>query len=228
MQVPLARKSKGHPIAAKKRSADELSEADHRIGNSLSIVAGLLRAQLRALPKAGIISRAEIEAILEGSSAKIDAIGRLHRLVMGTGIVATVDLCDYLREVVAAAQAALIDGHGPSIRCDLKATDAMPVKRAAAIGLFVSEALINSLKHAGADRIRIGSDLSRNGVLLIEIRDTGRPGPKAIVKGTGLRLMQVLASELDGAAHFERTPTGFVVRLMIPSPATTLSPPLQP
>jgi two-component sensor histidine kinase len=64
--------------------SDPVVEAHHRIANNLAIIAGLIRSELLKLatkeqPNAGYARR-----LLQQMSLRIDAVGRLHRLLMNT------------------------------------------------------------------------------------------------------------------------------------------------
>jgi signal transduction histidine kinase len=78
-----------------------------------------------------------------------------------------------------------------------------PVETAAYF--VVSEALANSLKHAGADRVRLS--LARgNGSLLIEVEDDGRGG--AVSTGGGIGGIRDRVEALDGTLVLSSPPRG--------------------
>jgi len=84
-----------------------------------------------------------------------------------------VELRNYLREVVKAAKLALTDS-GRRVAFDGRTEIRAHPRRAAAMGLFLSEAITNALKHAADAYIRIDLRMSGNN-LLLEIADNG-PG----------------------------------------------------
>ena len=67
-------------------------EADHRIANNLSIIAALIRSQAASLPEEPMLPRADVSALLQETSVRIDSVGRLHRLLMHRDGHAVVDL----------------------------------------------------------------------------------------------------------------------------------------
>ena len=82
-------------------------EADHRIANNLAIIAALIRSQAASLPEEPMLPRADVRALLQEMSVRIDSVGRLHRLLMHRDGKAIVDLSAYLREVVDAVVGSL-------------------------------------------------------------------------------------------------------------------------
>jgi len=59
-----------------------------------------------------------------------------------------VELSAYLREIVDAVTCSLTDTEHTKIVCSFGEQATVSAKQAAAIGLFVGEALVNSIKHA--------------------------------------------------------------------------------
>jgi hypothetical protein len=95
------------------------------------------------------------------------------------------------------------------------------------MGLFVSEALVNSIKHAHrideSGTICVSCRRSERGSLLIEIIDDGvglpssfRACPKSGT-GTGARLMLGIAHDLGAYLTFEKSNPGQIVRLEVPA-----------
>src|SRR5258708_3305083 len=88
-----------HPITPTNADAspwDAASEANHRIANSLLLVARLVRqrqSSLRDNPRS--MSADEVRLILEEFSGRLDTIARLHRLLAGGRHDASVDIAGY-------------------------------------------------------------------------------------------------------------------------------------
>src|SRR6185312_2117807 len=120
---------------------DALAEAEHRFANSLTIVAALIRTQARNLPQVDVMTTADVKTLLAGIGARIAAVGRLHRLLIGHGACTTVELSAYLAEIATVACEAFTDGRMAAMQTDLRAKPLIPIKDAGAIGLIVSEGL---------------------------------------------------------------------------------------
>jgi two-component sensor histidine kinase len=61
--------------------SDPLVESNHRIANSLAIIAGLIRSELLTLPTDAPPNAGYIRRLLQQMSLRIDAVGPLHRLL---------------------------------------------------------------------------------------------------------------------------------------------------
>lgn len=74
-------------------------EADHRIANSLSLVSSLLKLQARNVGARQTMTGTEARAVLEESAARIDAVGRLHRLLVDPQANASTNVSAYLTQI---------------------------------------------------------------------------------------------------------------------------------
>lgn len=193
-----------------------VAESEHRIANNLAIIAGMVRAATVKLRNDDQRDFNHAIAVLADLSIRIEAVAQLHRLLMQRG-QAQIDLAEYLREVIKAAKAALDDA-GDRIGFDERATFEAHPRRAAAIGLFLSEAITNALKYADGAPIRVALWMSEND-LLLEVSDHGPGLPLGFVEenGDGFGLMRALASQLNGRIELHKSNgTGLSVRLVMP------------
>lgn len=206
--------------------SDPVVEAHHRIANNLAIIAGLIRSESLTLAADAQPNGAYIRRLLQQMSLRIEAVGRLHRLLMDTSHGAAVGLCAYLREIVDAATCSLTNAAHTKILCSFQEEITIPAKQAAAIGLFVSEALVNSIKHAHrldeSGIIWITCKREAQASLLIEIIDDGtgaalnfRAAEKRAL-GSGARLMRNIAHDLGAVVAFLKGDPGQIVRLELP------------
>lgn len=159
-------------------------------------------------------------------SLRIDAVGRLHRLLMNTAHGGTVELCTYLREIVDAVTCSLTDAEHTKIVCSFGDQATVSAKNAAAIGLFVGEALVNSIKYAHpmdeSGTIWTNCKRAATASLLVEIIDDGAgtsldfdtDAPQTI--GSGARLMRGIAHDLGAELAFIKGNPGQIVRLELP------------
>src|SRR5262249_24413824 len=85
---------------------DAADEANHRIANSLAAVAAYVRSELSSLTRDKNLDVLTISRSLQQLSLRIDAIGRLHRLLTNSS-AADVEICAYLREIADAAHCSL-------------------------------------------------------------------------------------------------------------------------
>ena len=83
-----------------------VSEAHHRVGNSLALLASIVRMQARTIINGtAAVPVADVRLLVEELGQRLDAVGKLHgRLSRFDG---PVDLADYLHEITKSAVAAL-------------------------------------------------------------------------------------------------------------------------
>lgn len=90
-------------------------------------------------------------------------------------------------------------------------------RRAECVGLFVSVAAVNALKHAFPDgaggKIEVRFRRLRDAFELRVSDDGVGFDPFAARPGRGMELMKELAAQLDGSLRFENAPGGASVRL---------------
>jgi two-component sensor histidine kinase len=159
-------------------------------------------------------------------SLRIDAVGRLHRLLMNTTHGGTVELGAYLREIVDAVSCSLIDAEHTKIVCSFGEQATVSAKQAAAIGMFVGEALVNSIKHAHpmdeTGTIWVNCKWAATASLLVEIIDDGAgtsldfDAASAQTIGSGARLMRGIARDLGAELAFIKRNPGQIVCLELP------------
>jgi two-component sensor histidine kinase len=210
---------------------DVAAEADHRIANHLGIIAALIRSQAANLPEEPRLPRAGVRALLQEISVRIDAVGRLHRLVMRQDGKAVVDLATYLREIVAA-MGSLAGAERTQFSFDLDPDYITSPKQGIAIGLLVGEAITNALKYAHPagvlGKIHISARSTPNCRFVIEVADDGVGLPEGfdpgVLAGAGLRLMRALAEQIGGRLDLDQGEIGLQVRLEVPPSAGSPAP----
>src|SRR5512147_3285575 len=107
MPIQLVHPTTNKPIAASSPPG-AASEGDHRIANSLALIASLVRLQASEIGQgARAIPAGEVRLILEGLGSRINTVARLHHLLTDGDQNAPVDLARYLRDVSEAAVSAL-------------------------------------------------------------------------------------------------------------------------
>jgi len=196
-----------------------LREVNHRVGNSLQIIASLLHLQ------ANSATETDVKAALTNAMGRVAAVAQVHRRLYTSHDFKTVMLNQYLEALLEDLRRSA-EGNRMS-RLTLKAE---PIEidpdRAVAIGIIVNELVMNAVKYAypdGAGPIHV--ELKPQGDdLLLAIGDEGVGiGDKTDPRGTGMgqRIVAAMAAKLD--ASVERDPahkgTRFVVRFSRLSPA---------
>jgi two-component sensor histidine kinase len=167
-----------------------LTEADHRVKNSLQTVADLL-----------LLGRPEGESadVFELSAARIQSIAAVHRLLSETGD-ARVRIDDLLELIVAN------DRQGILLEADPVILDAQAAQR---LGLVANELITNARKHGETPiLVRLERD---DPVIRLSVEDAGRSRPDRFDGGLGLDLVRrVVEQGLGGELVLARLPHGGV------------------
>jgi two-component sensor histidine kinase/CheY-like chemotaxis protein len=192
--------------AARDRAELLLAEVNHRVANSLALVASLVRMQASAVadPRAR-------DALAE-TQARISAIAGLHRKLYTSEDVRMVDLDSYLSSLMTELDMSMkAAGHRPKMRLQLSPFR-LPTDRAVSVGLLVTELVTNAYKYAYADRdpgeVRLRLEAQDTNVALIAVEDdgvgwdgTGQPQGT----GLGMRIVRAMAQNLNTDISYVQT-----------------------
>lgn len=190
-------------VLAKERAELLLSEMNHRIANSLSLVSAMIRMQMQ------ISKSEETKTALAETQSRISAIGGVHRSLYTSENVGTVELNDYLSSIIAEFQSSGGFSSGISIRCDLCRVTTS-VDKAVSLGVILIELLTNAAKYAypsGSGEVRIALGRNDSGELRLSAEDDGvGHDRKERPQGTGLgtRLISAMAINLGATVIHER------------------------
>jgi len=188
-----------------------LREVNHRVGNSLQIIASLLHLQ------ASSSTQDDVKAALTNAMGRVAAVAQVHRRLYTSHDLKSVLLNQYLDALLEDLRRSA-EGNRMS-RLTLKAE---PVEidpdRAVAIGIIVNELVMNAVKYAypdGAGPIHVvltaqGDDL------VLSIADEGvglnvKVDPRST--GMGQRIVSAMASKLE--AGVERDPDHAGTRIVL-------------
>jgi PAS domain S-box-containing protein len=192
-----------------------LKEVNHRVKNSLQLVASLLRIQ------AGAASEPALFEQFAAASARVLAIAAVHEQLYKVGDAQTVEIDRYIRDL--CTRLAESASHGAEWRVEV---DAEPVEmstdRAVPLALIVNELVTNAFKHAypgqGGGHIWVALKCAERGALMLTVTDAGGGPPLEGEgpKGLGSRLVRTLARQLDGNIRIDRLDPGYRVAITIP------------
>jgi len=196
-----------------------LAEVNHRVANSLMMVASLVRLQSNAVQ-----NQAAKDALAE-TEARIYAISDVHKRLYSSGDARLVALDEYLSGLLDQLQSSMqSEGHGASLDYHLEPLK-LPTDSSINLGVVVTEWVTNAFKYAYPDRrgeVRV--NLKRlpdgRGELLVEDDGVGRDDSGA-AKGTGLgtRLVKAMAGNVGGEIQYFGRQPGTSARLTFPVPA---------
>jgi len=171
-ELRAAREMAEHEIrAGKERAEILLAEVNHRVANSLALVAALIRLQVSASESD------DVRNALAETQARISAIAGMHRSLYTSDDVREVEMDRYLSSLVAELAETMAKDRGQSnIVAHLDAI-VCPSDRAVSIGMIVTELLTNAIKYAYPD--------SDDGEIRVELRRTSDVEAVLIVEDDG-------------------------------------------
>ncbi len=188
-----------------------LREVNHRVGNSLQIIASLLHLQ------ANSAAQDDVKAALTNAMGRVAAVAQVHRRLYTSHDLKSVVLNQYLDALLEDLRRSA-EGNKMS-RLTLKAE---PIEidpdRAVAIGIIVNELVMNAVKYAYPDSAGpIHVELGAQGEdLSLSISDdgvglNGKSDPRST--GMGQRIVAAMASKLE--ATVERDPNHAGTRIVV-------------
>ena len=208
----LKRQEKENEIAtrqARDRAETLLHEVNHRVANSLGLVAAMVRMQANALDEPTAVHA------LQETQARITAIAGVHRRLYVSENIGLVDVDDYLAHLATELQESLADSERPhKIDCE-SAKLTVPVDKAISLGVIVGELVTNAFKYAyppeTEGEIRISLTAVGKSSIRLTVEDDGQGfSPDVQSRGTGLgsRIVTAMASNLDGVLTKTPSPKG--------------------
>ncbi len=189
-----------------------LKEVNHRVQNSLSLVAAFLRMQSRNAPP-------EVREQLAEAEQRLMAVGLVHRRLYQDDSVRVVDLSRYLSELLRELGSTLDTDWSSHIVTDF-APILISTDRAVRVGLVVNELITNASKYAydgGPGPLHIQLDQYGES-LRVTVADRGRGSAGQSPEGTGFgsRMLATLVQSLDGQLEREDNLPGLRVCLTAP------------
>lgn len=211
-------------VAQPASTRDLLAEANHRIANSLSLVAALARQQLGGLKDDNAtLAASEVRGLLLQLAGRIDAVSRLHRMLSQGESEKPIDIGGYLQQVASEAVASMAKPDRVVLHFATELGCRVPPERALHIGLIVVELVVNSIKHAhpagiqGHIEIRCRRD---PGAIVVDVTDDGVGLPEVFDEKAGahagLRLVNALARQIGASVRFESGGLGLRCEITAP------------
>ena len=158
------RAARDRPEALAEERALLLQEVNHRVGNSLQLIAAFLNLQ------AGNSASPEVKDALTDAMRRVMAVAQVHRRLYVSGDVQSVPVDQYLT--------ALLEDLGQTTGQITLAAAPIEVDpdRAVAIGVIVNELVLNALKYAYPDNegpVRIGLQRGSGELVILSVEDDG-------------------------------------------------------
>ena len=189
-----------------------LGEVNHRIKNSLQLVASILNTDAR---RAG---EGEVRERLDAAAARVRAVTSVHEMLYRSNEVATVAFGDYLRELCGNLSAGDAGTADVEIRCE-PAEVKLPADKAIPLALIVNELATNAIKHglAGVSDgiIRVATSMD-TGDLVLEVADNGTGKTEGAEQGLGTRIIDGLVGQLGASMSTSHAEPGYRVTIRVP------------
>ena len=169
-----------------------INEINHRVKNSLQLVASLLSLHASATDDA------KVSQNLQEAVGRVSAVARIHERLYRSPDVATVDLAAYLGDI--CTDLAALAPHC-EIVCQTEAAVPMATDRAVRVALLTTELVTNAAKHGGPGRIVVrltGSEPIPS--VAVTVRDEGSGLPNDFnVEGAqtlGMKIIRAIVEQM--------------------------------
>ncbi|WP_458761125.1 sensor histidine kinase [Afipia sp. TerB] len=197
-----------------------LREVNHRVGNSLQIIASLLHLQ------ANSSGNDDVKAALINAMGRVAAVAQVHRRLYTSHDLKSVMLNQYLEALLEDLRRSAEGNRMSRLTLHAEPIETDP-DRAVAIGIIVNELILNAVKYAypdGAGPIHV--DLRNVGEnLQLAVADNGvgfqaKQDPRST--GMGQRIVGAMAAKLE--ATIERDPAHSGTRIVLTFGRTVSAP----
>ena len=186
-------------------------EFEHRLVNGLQLIVSILSMQSRAAPTP------EAAEQLNLASARVAAIGRVHRRLHLLDHEKTVELRRYLEQLCDDLTGLLFqDGTGRAVVVT-GAEITLPTALAIPLGFIVNELITNAVKYASGDVTVQVDDFGKFVALSVIDGGPGLPGgfDPAGSTGLGMKIVQSLIAQIGGAMQFGAGSLGYGSRFTV-------------
>jgi len=204
---------------------DLAKEANHRISNHLTLIASMVQVQASSVARGPeMLSRIEVRSLLRETASKISSVAHLHRKLAEQENSNQIELGGYLIESCAFLVSSLALKERVGFVQQLESNCFVSPHQAQAIGLIVSEVMMNAVKHAHPTGIPVQMRLACRQLgkagCEIEIEDDGIGLPEDFDSktggGVGFTLIRSLASTLNATLTIESDSLGTSFRMTVP------------
>jgi two-component sensor histidine kinase len=191
-----------------------LQEMQHRVANSLQIIASIL------LLKARTVQSDETRLHLQDAHQRVMSVAAVQQQLQASGHREPIEIGPYLSRLCESLAASMIGDSRPiSMKVQVEGGTASS-SEAVSIGLIVTELVINALKHAfpgkAGGQIVVAYDVAEpNWRLTVSDNGAGTPegSPDKTVPGLGTRIVEALAKQLEARVKVSKGARGTTVSI---------------
>ncbi len=219
-EVEARRRAEERLVAVNERQELLLKEINHRVKNSLQLVASVFAMQARG------IEDGAAKAQFTQAIGRVQAVSQVHERLYRTDDVTGIDFASYLQALCADLTAS-----APNHHCRVTAEPLrLPTDTAVSLGLIAAELVTNAVKHgtppattAGETTVDVAFGAVAHGALELAVRDYGRGVPEGFEVRTsgrslGMRVILTLAQQLGGEVAVANARPGARWAVRLPAP----------
>ena len=192
-----------------------LQEMEHRVANSLQIIASIL------LMKARMVTSEETRAHLRDAHQRVMSVASVQAHLHATDGIERIAVGDYLSKLCASLAASMIGENQPVSLKVIADGGQIGSAQAVSMGLIVTELVINALKYAfpkdkpGSTVIVTFESRGDGWKLTVADNGVGKAADKAQEPGTGLGtiIVQALVKQLEGRMDSVSTADGLSITI---------------
>jgi two-component sensor histidine kinase len=201
-----------------------VNEINHRVKNSLQLVASMFSLQASATHDPALAQS------LHEATGRVTAVARVHERLYRTADIETVDLAGYLTDICQD-----LDGLMPhcKVQCEAKGPIPIAADRAVRIALLATELVTNAAKHAypsgreGQVFVKLSGAAGSKSVTL-SVRDEGVGIPDTFDyksgRGLGIRIVEALVTQTGANLTIQKLEPGSEFVIEIPLQPDALEP----
>ena len=184
-----------------------MREVNHRVGNSLQLIASLLTLQSNAA------ASSEVKSALGDATGRVHAVAQLHRRLYTSDDVQQVAIDQYLSALLEDLRRSADSDRAAQVTLDADPVDTH-TDGAVAIGVIVNELVMNAIKYAypeGAGPIRVSLKNSGPDSAIVSVDDDGvgfNDSDNPTSTGLGQRIVKAMASKVNGEISHEQKKPG--------------------
>jgi two-component sensor histidine kinase len=191
-----------------------LKELEHRVGNSLQIIAAII------LMKSKLVTSEETRLQLQDAHKRVMSVATVQQYLHVSGATGPIEMAPYLTKLCESLRTSMIADYRPATLKVSSDRGSVTSREAVSLGLIVTELILNALKHAFPDNtntdrhIAVSFDVSGTNWKL-SVSDNGIGAPVGVFaqpkSGLGTSIVNALAQQLDARVDVSSGPHGTVV-----------------
>jgi chemotaxis protein methyltransferase CheR len=190
-----------------------LEELQHRVGNSLQIIAAII------LMKSRMVKSEETRLQLQDAHKRVMSVAAVQQHLHASGATGPIAMAPYLSKLCESLQTSMIGDYRPTTLKVTSDEGSVTSREAVSLGLIVTELILNALKHAFPDdkvdcQIAVGFDVSGTNWKL-SVADNGIGAPVGVFaqakSGLGTSIVNALAQQLEARVEVLSNPQGTTV-----------------